>query len=174
VWETSCSHYRANAKSSLCIITQALRHEDMGELRYSSAILDFGTRRRWVVSFTPPVALPRGKSPPNILDRRLDGPESRSGHRVGENLTSAGNRTWVVQPIFRYRTDRAIKVGSFSYGAYKGKFGTEERRSCFADEDLCLGKVHCLDRNIFLCPFVGITGYQELLTESSAYIVCFS
>jgi hypothetical protein len=58
------------------------------------------------------------------------------------------------------------------YDAYKGKIGTDER-SCFEDEDLCLGKLRCLGRNIFLCPFVQITGYQGLLTGSPAYIVCF-
>jgi hypothetical protein len=32
-----------------------------------------------VVSFTPLAALPQGKEPPQPLDRRLSGPQSRSG-----------------------------------------------------------------------------------------------
>jgi hypothetical protein len=44
-------------------------------------ILDLGTRRRWMVSFTPRPLYRRGKSPPPRypLDRRLDGLQSRSG-----------------------------------------------------------------------------------------------
>jgi hypothetical protein len=41
--------------------------------------LDFGTRWRWVVSFTPRPLYPQGKSPWYPLDRRLGGPQSRSG-----------------------------------------------------------------------------------------------
>jgi hypothetical protein len=42
----------------------------MEEWRYSSTILDLGTRWRWVVSFTPRAASPRRKSPRSLLDRR--------------------------------------------------------------------------------------------------------
>jgi hypothetical protein len=42
-------------------------------------ILYFGTRWRWVVSFTIPAALSQGKSPWYPFDRRLGGPQSRSG-----------------------------------------------------------------------------------------------
>jgi hypothetical protein len=52
--------------------------------RYSSAILDFGTRWRRIVSFTPRPLCPRGKGPLYSLDRRLDGPQSRSGRRGGD------------------------------------------------------------------------------------------
>jgi hypothetical protein len=46
-------------------------------------ILDLGTRWRRVVSFTPRPLYPQGKSPWYPLDRRLGGPQSRSG-RGGE------------------------------------------------------------------------------------------
>jgi len=46
-------------------------------------ILNFGTRWRWVVSFTPQSLYPRGKSPPYALDTRLGRPQSRCG-RCGE------------------------------------------------------------------------------------------
>jgi hypothetical protein len=51
----------------------------MREWIYGSIILDFGTRWRWVVSF---MALPlcfQGNSLQYPLDRRLGGPQSRSG-----------------------------------------------------------------------------------------------
>jgi hypothetical protein len=47
-----------------------------------------------------PAALPPGKVPRYPLDRRLGGPQSRSG-RCGEekNLALHGNRTRIVQPV---------------------------------------------------------------------------
>jgi hypothetical protein len=47
-------------------------------------ILYAGTRWNWVVSFTPRPLYPKGKSPWYPLDRRLDGPQSHSGHSGGE------------------------------------------------------------------------------------------
>jgi hypothetical protein len=43
-------------------------------------ILDFGTRWRLVVSFTPRPLYLQGKRPRYPLDRRLGGIQSRSGH----------------------------------------------------------------------------------------------
>jgi hypothetical protein len=65
----------------------------MGEWRYSSTILDLGTRRTGC--FTPGENAPRYP-----LDRRLGGPQSRSG-RCGEQkyLVPAGNRSPTVQPV---------------------------------------------------------------------------
>jgi hypothetical protein len=51
----------------------------MEEWRYSSTILDLGTRWKWVVSFTTRSLYPRGKSPLYRLNMRLGGPRSRSG-----------------------------------------------------------------------------------------------
>jgi hypothetical protein len=50
-------------------------------------ILNLGTRWRCLVSFTPRSLYPQGKSPWYPLDRRLDGPQSRSG-RGGEEENS--------------------------------------------------------------------------------------
>jgi hypothetical protein len=50
-------------------------------------ILDLGTRWRWVVSFTTLLLYLQGKSPWYALDRRLGGPQSRSG-RGGEEKNS--------------------------------------------------------------------------------------
>jgi hypothetical protein len=50
-------------------------------------IIGLGIRWRWVVSFTPQPLYPRGKRPWYPLDRRLGGPQSRSG-RGGEEKNS--------------------------------------------------------------------------------------
>jgi hypothetical protein len=64
-------------------------------------ILDLGTRWRWVVSFTPRLLYPQGKSPwQQPLDRRLGGPQSRSG-RGGEEKNSQplpGLKPLIIQP----------------------------------------------------------------------------
>jgi hypothetical protein len=52
-----------------------------------SRILDLGTRQMWMVSFTPRPLYPQGESPWYPLNRRLGGPQSRSG-RGGENKNS--------------------------------------------------------------------------------------
>jgi hypothetical protein len=43
-------------------------------------ILNLGPRWMWVVSFTPRSLYTQGKNPLYSLDRRLGGPQSRSGH----------------------------------------------------------------------------------------------
>jgi hypothetical protein len=56
------------------------RHEDvLGSGGIAPRILNLGTRWRWVVSSTPRHLYPKGKSPWDPLDRRLGGPQSRSG-----------------------------------------------------------------------------------------------
>jgi hypothetical protein len=58
----------------------------MGEWRYIFTFLDLGTRWRLVVSFTPRPLYPRGKIPRYPLDRRLGGPQNRSGRRREEKI----------------------------------------------------------------------------------------
>jgi hypothetical protein len=53
-----------------------------------------------VVSFTPRPLYPRGKSPRYLLDRRLGGPQSRSGRREEE----------VVQTVASRYTDYAVSA----------------------------------------------------------------
>jgi hypothetical protein len=67
-------------KLSLCLINQAPRHENVwgnGGIAppFPTSALDGG---EWP-SFTPRPLYPRGKSPRYPLDRRLGGPQSRSG-----------------------------------------------------------------------------------------------
>jgi hypothetical protein len=51
----------------------------MGEWRYNSPLLDLGTRWPWVVSFTSLPRYPHGMSHRYPPDRRLGGPQCRSG-----------------------------------------------------------------------------------------------
>jgi hypothetical protein len=81
----------------------------MGEWKYSSTILDLGTRCKWVVSFTLLPLYSRGNRPRHPLDRKLGGPQSRSGRcEEDKNLPPAGNTTRSVQPVARHYTDWAI------------------------------------------------------------------
>jgi hypothetical protein len=52
----------------------------MMEWRYSSTILDLGTRWRWMVSFTPRLLYPQGKIPWYHLIVALGGLKGLSGH----------------------------------------------------------------------------------------------
>jgi hypothetical protein len=52
----------------------------MGSRGIAPLILDLGTRWRWVVCFTHRPLYPQGKNHRYPLDRRLGGPQSRSGH----------------------------------------------------------------------------------------------
>jgi hypothetical protein len=86
----------------------------MGERRYSSTILDFGTRWRWVVSFTPLPLYTRGKSLRYPLDGRLGGPQSQSGRcREEKNLFPLlGIEPPAVHPVSRRYTEWAIPAVS--------------------------------------------------------------
>jgi len=50
-----------------------------GSVGITPRILDLGTRWRCMASFTPRTLYPQGKNPLYPLDRRLGGPQSRSG-----------------------------------------------------------------------------------------------
>jgi hypothetical protein len=74
----------------------------MREWRYSSTILDLGTSGQ----LHTPATLFRGTALANHWDRRLGGPQSRSG-RYGEekSLFPSGNRTMAIQPVACPYTD---------------------------------------------------------------------
>jgi hypothetical protein len=71
-------------------------------------ILNVGTRWSWVVSFTPRPLYPQGKIPWYPVDRRLGGPQNRSG-RGGEEKncqTLPGLEPPIIQPVAqRYTTE---------------------------------------------------------------------
>jgi hypothetical protein len=80
----------------------------MGEFKYSSTILDIGTRWMWAVSFTPRPLYPRRNCARYPLDMRVGGPKSQS-RRCGEekNLSPTWIGTPGVQPVARRWTDWA-------------------------------------------------------------------
>jgi hypothetical protein len=120
-----CSFYslflgKVKVKLSLCFFsTSAPRHEGMLESGGSAPrILDFGIIWRWVVSFTPRLLYPQGKSPWYPLDRRLGGPQNRS-ESGGEEKNSQplpGIEHPIIQPVAqRYTTElsRLMTVPKF-------------------------------------------------------------
>jgi hypothetical protein len=70
-----------------CLIKHHAMKAYWGSGGIAPHILDLGTRWRWVVSFTLRPLYPQGKRPSYPLDRRLGGPQSRSG-RGGEEKNS--------------------------------------------------------------------------------------
>jgi hypothetical protein len=85
-----------------------------GSVDIAPRILDLGTRWRWVVSFTPRPLYPQGKSPRYPLDRRLGGPQSRSG-RSGEEKNSKplpGLEPPVIQPVVQLYTAELSQLPS--------------------------------------------------------------
>jgi hypothetical protein len=82
-------------------------------------ILDLGTSWRCVVSLTPRPLYPQGKSPWYPLDRRLGGPQSRSG-RGGEEKNSqplSGLEPLIIQPVAQCYT-----TTKFNFKKVEGKF----------------------------------------------------
>jgi hypothetical protein len=66
---------------SLCFIWTPRQEGVLGEWRSSSThSLSSALDGRWVVTFMPRSLYPQRNSPWNPLDRRLGGPQSRSGH----------------------------------------------------------------------------------------------
>jgi hypothetical protein len=74
-----CWNNKVNVKLSLCLTKHHAMKTYWENGCTAPRILDLGTRWMWVVSFTPRPLCPQGKSPRYQLDRRLGGPQSRSG-----------------------------------------------------------------------------------------------
>jgi hypothetical protein len=86
---------KLKVKLSLCLTKYHAMKTYWGSGSRAQRSLDLGTRWRWVVSFTPRPLYSQGKRPQCPLDRRLGGPQSRSGHSVEEKNSQplAGIRT---------------------------------------------------------------------------------
>jgi hypothetical protein len=80
----------------------------MGKWRYSSTILDLGTKYVWVVNFTHRPRYPRGKSPRYALDRRLGGPRNLYGRSEVKNIYPVEIPTPAARPVSRRFTNLAI------------------------------------------------------------------
>jgi hypothetical protein len=97
---------------SLCLTKHHAKKTYWGKWGMAPRIFDFSTRWRRVVSFTPRPLYPQGKSPWYPLDRRLRGPQSRSG-RGGEekNFQSPPG----IEPYNLDRPDRSPALYRLSY-----------------------------------------------------------
>jgi hypothetical protein len=100
-------------KLSLCLTKHYSMKTYWGSGGIVPYILDLGTRRRWVVSFTPRPLYPQGKCPWYPLDRRWGGPQSHSGHGGEEKYShpphrESNPRIPIVQPVAQRYTDWAI------------------------------------------------------------------
>jgi hypothetical protein len=76
------------------------------------AFFDLDTRRRWVVSFTPRPLYPQGKCPWYPLDRRLCGPQNRTG-RGGEDKNSQSLPELeppIIKPVARVYTTKLSRL----------------------------------------------------------------
>jgi hypothetical protein len=93
---------------TLPFFTRPWRH--MVEWRYSSTILDLGTKWGYVVSFSPRPLYRGGKALWYVLSRRLGEPQSQSGRCGQKKNFPVGNRTVAVQPAARRYADWAILV----------------------------------------------------------------
>jgi hypothetical protein len=99
--------------SCLCTLTE---HHVMkaywGSVGIVPCILDLGTRWRWVASFTSGPLYPQWKSPWYTFDRRLGGPQSRSG-RDGEEKDSQpllGFEPPINQPVAQRFTSELTQI----------------------------------------------------------------
>jgi hypothetical protein len=75
-------------------------------------ILDLGAGWRWVLNFTPQPFYPQGKSPWYPLDRRLAGPQRRSG-RGGEEKNVQpllGLEPPIIQPVAQRCTTELFRL----------------------------------------------------------------
>jgi hypothetical protein len=103
---------KVKVKLSLRLTKHHAMRAHWGSWGIAPRILDLGTRRRWVVGFTPRPLYPKEKSPWFPLDSRLGGPQSRSRHG-GEEKNSqphreSNSKTPIVQPVAQRYTDWAI------------------------------------------------------------------
>jgi hypothetical protein len=110
----------------------------VGKCRYTSNILDISIGWREVVSFRPLPHYPRGKNLWYPLDRRLRGPQRRSGcYGQEKNLALTGTQNSdpsAFQPVASRYTDCVIPAMLKVVQRTNGTWGTQP---------LCLQRYHC-------------------------------
>jgi hypothetical protein len=124
----------------------------MGEWRYRSTILDIGTRRRWVVSFTSQWLYPRERAPGTHWIGSWVGP--RAGLEAAEYIKSLppiGNRTPVVHPIACRPVYRKANSCSENTDFYETKFFFQCLKGTSLGHILSLS----IPVHIFTCYFLG-------------------
>jgi hypothetical protein len=91
----------------------------MEQWRFSSSILDFSTRTRWIISFTPWPLYHQGNRLQYPFEMKLGGPQSRSG-RCGENknvvlsgIEPGPARSTELSQLFQYTFSELKCYGRF-------------------------------------------------------------
>jgi hypothetical protein len=85
-----------------------------GSAAIALRILDLGTRWRSVVSFTPRPLYFQGNNPWYPIDRRLGGPQSRSGQGGEKNSQPLpGLEPQIIQPIVQLYTAELSRLYLF-------------------------------------------------------------
>jgi hypothetical protein len=120
---------------SLCLTKNHTMKTNWGRGGIAPRILDLSTRWRWVGSFTPGPLHPQGKSTWYPLDRRLSGPQSRSGHG-GEEKNSQpppGIEPYTQWQIYLYNfciANRKLKAEICDISHYSWCAGSCIQLSC--------------------------------------------
>jgi hypothetical protein len=104
----------------------AQRHEGAwGSGGIAPRILYLGTRWRWVVSCTPRLIYLQGKNPWYPSDRRLGGPQSRSGYGGDEKNSQV--LLGLGLPIIQFSAQRCItelsRLRPITFGVKKARVG---------------------------------------------------
>jgi hypothetical protein len=119
------TYFRARGtkvKLSLCLTKHHAMKTYWGSGGIAPHILDLGTRWRWMVSFTSRQLYLQGKNPLYPLDRRLGGPQSRSG-RGGEEKNS--------QPLPGLNPDRQARSPALYRLSHHGSMVRGRARKTF-------------------------------------------
>jgi hypothetical protein len=127
-------------------------------------ILALSTRLRRVVSFTPRPLYPQGKSPSYPLNRRLGGPQSRSGHGSIEK-NSQPPRNPIVEPVLAVnplgtrvypnvsglaaRSENCKWYSSLPLGAVVSLFVSQSSEFCRHNLLCCLSVTNTKGKRIF-------------------------
>jgi hypothetical protein len=108
--------FKVKVQLPLCFNLALLHGGLLGNGGITPLILDLGTRWRWVVSFTPCLLYPQGKSPWYPLGRRLGGPQSRSGHGGEEKNFQplSGFEPSIIQPVSQCYTAELNRIPALS------------------------------------------------------------
>jgi hypothetical protein len=159
----------------IIIIINWSRHEGvLGSGDISPRILDLGTRWRWVVSFTPRPLYSQGKSPWYTLDRRLGGPQSRSGHggvkKHSQSLpglkspiihTVAHRYTAELYQLLQRRLETTKKKKTKSEEE-KGQWRKSER--IFKEIQISLHDAHAtVQITVFKFPFISVLRLMDTI-----------
>jgi hypothetical protein len=130
-------------------------------------ILGFSTRWRWVVSFTPLSLYLQGKSPWYPLDRRLGGPQSRSGRGSEEKNSQPlpGLEPSNIQPVAQRYTTELTRLPWYNMLSRWIRFNTDRSQWNGSVQQVLPGPI-CSFCNASITLFTGLIIFQSLLRHA--------